>query len=159
MRPWRRWLPWLAVVAVVAGALVIGAGGDGGPPTPGQRASDLAASLRCPTCRGQSVRDSDAPAAEAIRTEIARRIDEGQGDEEIRAFLVTRYGPAVLLTPPRSGLAALVWALPVAALVGAVAGLALAFRRWRSVPGGEVSDDDRALVAWARRSRAGGGGW
>lgn len=147
----RRWLPWLALALVLAGALVAGADGDG-PRTDGERAADLASDLRCPTCRGQSVLDSDAPAAAAIRTEIDRRVAEGQSDEEIYAYFEGRFGESLRLTPPRSGLGALVWVLPVTGLVVALAGLAVAFRRWRADPVPEVNDDDRRRVARALRS-------
>lgn len=150
----RRWLPWVLLPVVLAGALVVGASGDDGPRTDAQRAADLAGELRCPTCRGQSVRDSDAPAAEFIRNEIDRRVGEGQGDEEILAYFDGQFGESLRLTPPRSGLASLVWALPVAALVTAVAGLALAFRRWRADPAPAVTDDDRARVDQALRERS-----
>ncbi len=143
----RQRLGWLALVLVLAGALVLGATGDGGPPTSAERAEALSRQLRCPTCQGQSVRDSNAPAAEAIRAEIRRRVDEGQADEEILAYIDGQFSDSLLLTPPRSGLGALVWILPVAALVVAVAGLAVVFRRWRAEPAPEVSDDDRRRVA------------
>ena len=72
MRP-DRW-PWLLVVALLAGALVVAAIGDGGPRTTAERARAVSESIKCPTCQGQSVADSAAPAARAIRTEVARRI-------------------------------------------------------------------------------------
>ena len=147
----RRWLPWAVLALVLGAALVAGGGGDDGPRTDAERVAHLAAELRCPTCRGQSVLDSNAPAADGIRNEIARRVGEGQGDEEILASFDEKFGESLRLTPPRSGLASLVWVLPVAALVAAVAGLATAFRRWRAEPAPQVSDDDRALVARARR--------
>ena len=146
----RRWLPWLALSVVLVGALVVGSGSDG-PRTPGQRAVDLSSQLRCPTCQGQSVLDSNAPAAEAIRTEIRRRVDAGESDEEILAYIDGQFADSLLLTPPRSGVGALVWALPVAGVVIAAAGLALAFRRWRGDHAPEVSDDDRRRVAEALR--------
>ena len=145
----RRWLPWIVLALVVVAALAVGTSTDG-PRTPEERVRAVAATVRCPTCRSQSVRDSDAPAAEHIRAEIRRRVDAGQGDDDIRAYLVSRYGQSILLTPPRSGVAALVWVLPVAGLVLALAGLAVAFRRWRpsSV---EIATEDRVLVERARR--------
>ncbi len=142
----RRWLPWLLLGVVVGAALVVGARSDPAPPSNAERTADLAAELRCPTCRGQSVLDSNAPAAAAIRTEIARRVDEGQSDDEIVAYLDSRYGESLRLTPPSTGLASLVWVLPVAGVVVACAGVALAFRRWRADPPPEVSDDDRQRV-------------
>ncbi|MDQ3304380.1 MAG: cytochrome c-type biogenesis protein CcmH [Actinomycetota bacterium] len=149
----RRLLPWLALVLVLAGALVVGSSGDGGPRTDTERAAALSAQIRCPTCSGQSVRDSNAPAAAAIRTEIQRRVEEGQGDEDILAYIDGQFSDSLLLTPPRSGLGSLVWILPVAALVVAVVGLAVVFRRWRPAPPGEVSDDDRRRVADALGSQ------
>ncbi len=125
-----RRLSWVALVMVVGVALVVGTRDDGGAPTRDERAQSLAERFRCPTCKGQSVADSDAPASEFIRDEIDRQLGEGRSDDEIEAYLVSRYGSSVLLTPPRSGIAALVWVVPVAALVLASAGLVVAFRRW-----------------------------
>lgn len=124
-------LLWPVLGAVLVGALFIGARSDGGAETDADRVTDLTAAFQCPTCRGQSVRDSNAPVAAAIRSDVARRVEEGQSDEEIRMAIVRRYGEGVLLNPPGSGIAGLVWVLPVAALVAALAGLALAFRRWK----------------------------
>ena len=148
----RRWLPWAALAAVVVVALAVGTfDRSGGPRSDEDRASSLAESFRCPTCRGQSVAASDAPAAQAIRQQIGRQIDEGRSDGEIRDYVLSRY-PRSEMVPPRSGLAGLVWALPVAALVVAVSVLAVAFRRWRVVGDGRgPSADDRTLVEQARR--------
>ena len=141
---------WLALLVVLASALTIGVTDGGGPRTAGERARDLASSVACPTCNGQSVADSDAPAARGVRTFIEERIDEGATDDEIRDELAdSAYGDEILLTPGRSGLAGLVWALPVAGLVLAFAGLALAFRRWRTRSEVRASADDRVLVGKA----------
>jgi len=146
----RRWGPWLALAVVLAAALVAGSGG-GGPRTPDERSADLAAQLRCPTCQGQSVLASNAPAAEAIRTDIRRRVDAGESDKAILSYVDGQFADSLRLDPPRSGVGALVWALPVAGLALALAGLALAFRRWHGGPAAEVSDDDRRRVADALR--------
>lgn len=146
----RRWLPWLALALVLGVSLVAGTAGTGGPRTDAERKTHLASELRCPTCQGQSVRDSDAPAAAAIRSEISRRVAEGQSDEEILAYVDSKFPDSLRLTPPATGLGAVVWALPVVALVAAVAGLAVAFRRWRAETVPAPSDDDRALVERAR---------
>ena len=146
----RAW-SWALMLLVLAGALFVGAQGRSGPPTDEQRAARIAALVRCPTCRGLSAADSDAPAAEFIREESLRRARAGQTDDEIIAFLVSRYGNDILLKPEARGVAGLVWALPVAGLVVAVGGLVIVFRRWRARPGATVSDADRALVADALR--------
>ena len=127
----RRSLPWLALAAVLAVALVVGAGRHGGRATPAQRAHRIAGELRCPTCRSLSAAESDAKAAKAVRDEIARRVRAGESDSEIRAYFVSRYGRDILLEPEGTGVAAIVWVLPVAAVVCGIAGLALYFRRRR----------------------------
>ena len=127
----RRWLPWLALAAVLAVALLVGAGRHGGRATPAQRAHRIAGELRCPTCRSLSAAESDAKAAKAVRDEIGRRVRAGESDSEIRAYFVSRYGRDILLEPQGTGVAAIVWVLPVAALVCGIAGLALYFRRRR----------------------------
>ena len=114
--------------------------------TDAQRVRHIASEIRCPTCRNQSAAESDAAAAKAVRDEIDRRVRAGQSDGQVVAFLVSRYGSDILLKPEASGVASLVWVLPVVAVVVAVAALAIAFRRWRARPGVEVSAEDRALV-------------
>ena len=96
-----------------------------------ERALSLEQSIKCPVCRGQSVAESDSEASKAIRTEIVRRISEGQSDAEIRAYFARTLGDDILLKPPSTGLAGLVWVLPVAGLVLAGAGIVVAFVRWR----------------------------
>jgi cytochrome c-type biogenesis protein CcmH len=143
----RRWLPWVALVAVAAVALALGARSRG-PATDAERVRAIAERVRCPTCRSQSAAESDAPASRAIREEIARRVAAGERDDQILAYFADRFGKDVILEPEGSGVAALVWALPVGAVVLGAAGLAAAFRRWRpraAVP----SDDDRRLVGEA----------
>lgn len=146
------WLPWAALAVVVVGALLVGRSSGGEERSTEERVEAVASDFRCPTCSGQSVADSDAPAARAIREEIERRVGGGQDEDGIRAFLADRY-PGSELNPPRSGAAGLVWALPVAGLVVVVAALAVAFRRWRSAsPSGvEATAEDRSLVESARR--------
>lgn len=148
----RRWLPWAALVVVVGAALAVGTlERGGGARSDEDRAQVLAERFRCPTCRGQSVADSDAPAAQAIRQQIERQIDEGRTDAEIRDYVLSRY-PRSEQVPPRSGLAGLVWVLPVAAVVVAAFALAVAFRRWRVVAERRAAtEEDRALVERARR--------
>ena len=146
-----RRVSWGLMGAILAVALVVGAQGDPGPPTDAQRAHRIADQVRCPTCRGLSAADSDAPAAQFIRDESLRRVRAGETDSEVLAFFVTRYGQDILLEPEARGVAGLVWALPAAAVVAAIGGLVVAFRRWRARPGAVVSAADRALVEEALR--------
>jgi cytochrome c-type biogenesis protein CcmH len=144
-------------VAVVALALIVGGAGRGkGPQSAAARTDAIAADLRCPVCQGLSIADSHSPTAESIREDIRRRVDAGDSTAAIKASYVARYGEWILLKPETSGAGALVWVLPVAALLLAAGGLALAFRRWRHQPAPvAVSEEDRALVEAALRRQEG----
>jgi cytochrome c-type biogenesis protein CcmH len=144
----RRW-SWLAIAALVLVALVRAGVSDGPPSTPAERVQDIADTIKCPTCRSQSVAGSDSAAARAIRTDITRRVSAGESADEIRAAVAATYGDDVLLTPSGSGVAGLVWILPVIALVLGLAGVSAAFARWRRSPATTASDADRALVGQA----------
>jgi cytochrome c-type biogenesis protein CcmH len=151
----KRWPAWVLLVLVVAGFLAVGATRDGGPSTPEERAEELERRVACPTCQGESVYESRATAAENIRTSIRQLVAEGELDDaEILGRIEMSYGARVLLVPRASGFDALAWALPVAALVCAVAGLGVTFRRWRSEAAAarEPTDDDRRLVEAALAS-------
>jgi cytochrome c-type biogenesis protein CcmH len=118
------------MAVVLVGALWAGTH-RGGTATDEERAQALEQTIKCPVCRGQSVADSDSPAAKDIRAEIVRRISLGESDTEIRNYFAEKIGADLLLRPSSSGFAGLVWVLPVAAFVGAAGGIAFAFMRWR----------------------------
>jgi cytochrome c-type biogenesis protein CcmH len=149
------WVPMAALVVVVVVALGVGASRRGPAPTPAQRADAIDALVRCPSCDGISVADSSASTAVAIRHAVAARVRAGQSDSQIDAFLVSRYGPSILLRPPVHGWTAWVWVLPPAALAVAVAGLVTVLWRRRTRARAPVSAEDRALVQEALAGRAG----
>lgn len=120
-----------ALMAVVLAIALVAGTRSGGTTDPVARAQALEQSIKCPTCRGQSVAESDAPASKAIRTEIVRRIGDGESDRAIRDYFAAKYGDDILLRPTSSGLGGLVWVLPIAAVVGAATFLGFAFWRWR----------------------------
>jgi len=143
----RRWLPVVALAAVVVTALIVGGAGRSRPSrSPAARAHAIASDLRCPVCQGLSVADSPSETAKAIYDDIRRRVAAGESDGTIKAHYVQSYGQWVLLKPETSGMGALVWILPVMALLLGAGGLALAFRRWRREPARTATDQDRALV-------------
>jgi cytochrome c-type biogenesis protein CcmH len=142
---------------IAVAALFVGLTGDDGPRTTEERASALSETVRCPTCQSQSVAESEAPVAREIRADIADRIEAGETDDEIRDYLVSRYSQEVLLTPPASGIAGLVWVIPVVAVAGALIVLVFAFRRWRDQPTVHATDADRELVEAALNPDEGDG--
>jgi len=142
----RRW-GWLALAVLVVGVFGYGVLDDGGRDgSVAARAQRLEESVMCPTCRGQSIADSDSSAADGIRNYIRTAIAEGDSDGEIRDYLAGQYGDDIILTPERGGWQGLVWILPVVAVLAAFVGIGLAFRTWRRQKSPTASDDDRALV-------------
>jgi cytochrome c-type biogenesis protein CcmH/NrfF len=100
------------------------------------------------------VAQSESPPAKAIRAEIAKRIDQGQTDAQITDYLIGSFNESISLNPRASGVVGLVWITPVVALVTAVAGLVVVFRRWHLAEVAEASDADRRLVERARSKMA-----
>ncbi len=147
----RRWLPWAALLVVVGVALAVGAGGSGHQ-TAAQKVSSIASEVRCPQCEGQSAQVSDAPAAKAVRLFVSEQVQAGKSRGQIERELVDRYGSDILLRPSASGLVGLVWILPVVAVVLALAGLAVAFRRWHAMADVPLTDADRQRVARERHA-------
>jgi len=105
-------------------------------------------------CSGESVAESNAPASQEIRRQIAEQVQQGQTDEEIRSFYAAKYGQAILLTPSASGVNALVWILPIVAFAIGIAALVIVFRRWSSMPAERATDEDREIVDSALRAEA-----
>lgn len=87
-------------------------------PTPAEQAAQVAAGLRCPTCQGLSVADSDSPLAGRMRDIIDTQLAHGADPDEVREFFVGRYGEWVLLEPPVHDLGVLLWAAPVLVVTG-----------------------------------------
>jgi len=147
-----RRLTWGLLGLVLVVALGVGSRGESGPPTEDQRVRQITSVVRCPTCRGLSAGQSDAPSAESIRDEVRRRVQAGETDAQVKGYLVSRYGEDILLQPKTEGVGLVVWALPLIGATVAVGGLAVVLRRRRVRPGSKVSDADKALVEEALRS-------
>ena len=77
------------------------------------RAKAMQRELRCVVCQGQSIDESNAPLAADMRRLIREQIQDGKSDDEIKGFLVARYGTFVLMNPPVSGNTYVLWFGPV----------------------------------------------
>ena len=142
----RRWGPWVALAIVLATALFVGTVAQRPTPTNADRLTAIARTIKCPVCSGESVAESNAQISQEIRKDIGQRLGEGQTDDQIREAYRAQYGDYILLTPSATGVTSLVWILPVVLLVVALAGLVVAFSRWRVRGELHATDADRALV-------------
>jgi len=76
------------------------------------RFNQLTTELRCLVCQNQNLADSDAPLAHDLRVEIYNMMMAGQDNEQIKSFLVNRYGDFVLYRPAMQGNTLALWLLP-----------------------------------------------
>jgi cytochrome c-type biogenesis protein CcmH len=85
------------------------------------RLKKLESELRCLVCQNQTLADSNATLAEDLRREVRDLALAGRSDDEIRAYLVARYGDFVLYDPPLKRTTWLLWIGPFALLAGGAA--------------------------------------
>lgn len=112
------------------------------------RAVRLASELQCPVCQGQSIQASPSPLAQQMKDLIRSQVAEGQTNEQIREYFVSKYGEWVLLEPRAAGFNLLVYILPALALLAGAAFVATVVRRWTSAAsGGPTIPDEPAEPA------------
>jgi cytochrome c-type biogenesis protein CcmH len=93
------------------------------------RARELSAQLRCLVCQNESIDESGADLARDLRLLIREHISRGESNDEIKAFLVARYGTFILLQPPFNGETLALWlSAPVLLGLGLIA-IVIAVRR------------------------------
>ncbi|WP_417464056.1 cytochrome c-type biogenesis protein CcmH [Kordiimonas sp.] len=95
-------------------------------------ARELMKEIRCLVCQNQSIEDSNADLARDLRQVVRERIALGDTPENVRAYLVDRYGDWVLLEPPVKPQTYLLWASPFLFLLVVVY---LVFRRRSTTAG------------------------
>lgn len=117
-------LRWSAVLALVLSVLLLGAQfaqADVTDPTRDQPLPDpkmeeaarvFMRDIRCVVCQSQSIDESDAEIAAQLRNAIREQMAAGKSPDEIREFLVARYGDFVLLKPPFKASTLLLWIGP-----------------------------------------------
>jgi cytochrome c-type biogenesis protein CcmH len=77
------------------------------------QAKALMETIRCLVCQGQAISDSDAEMAGDMRSLIRTRIQAGESPEQVRDWLVSRYGNWVTYNPPFGWDTALLYAAPL----------------------------------------------
>ena len=90
------------------------------------KAAALMDTIRCVVCQGQPVSGSNADLAGDMRRIIRERIAAGETPDQVRAWLVSKYGSWVSFKPPVEPRTAPLWLVPLLALIG---GLWLLLRR------------------------------
>lgn len=133
--------------------LVLALGGTARAVEPGEmlqdpgleaRARTVSAGLRCLVCQNESIDDSNAALAHDIRVLVRQRLEAGDTDQQVRDYLVARYGQFILLRPPFEWQTLLLWGTPIVVLVaGGIAMAAAARRRPLRDPARPLSEAER----------------
>jgi len=123
-----------------------------------QRARKISADLRCLVCQNQSIDDSDASLAKDLRILVREHLTAGESDEQIRAFLVARYGNFILLKPPFEWDTALLWVSPFLLLaLGGAAIVGFSRTRRAEKPSAPLSADEENRLKNLLGGSTGGG--
>lgn len=96
-----------------------------------REAKALMETLRCLVCQGQSIADSDAEMAGDMRALVRERMQQGESADQVRDWLIERYGEYVSYDPPITDTTAPLWIAPLILLVAGVAIAARSFKRRR----------------------------
>ena len=99
--------------------------------------------LRCLVCQNETLAESAAPLAEDLRKEVRELAVAGKSDDDIRAYLVARYGDFVLYKPPMKPVTWLLWFGPFVLLFGGLIAWLFVLRRRARM---KRSDGDDANV-------------
>lgn len=81
-------------------------------PAQQQQFQSLAKEIRCLVCQNQSLADSEAELATDLRQEITTMIEQGKADDDIKEYLVERYGEFILYRPRLNEKTLLLWIAP-----------------------------------------------
>ena len=81
--------------------------------TDSSRELNLFKEIRCLVCQSQTIHESNSELAVDIKLLIREQISEGKTDDEIKQFLVEKYGEWVLMTPRFNQHTYLLWGAPL----------------------------------------------
>ena len=144
--------PAFALVLAAITAFTFACASDEDLPALEARAQEINKTVMCPVCPGESIDQSQHPRATAMRAVVDEKLAEGSTNDEIRQFFVERYGPSVLLEPPREGLNWLVWIVPPVGVIAAAIALYLVLRMAvRPAAGADASSTGVAALSDTER--------
>ena len=116
-------------------------------PVTEQRLISISEEMRCLVCQNESLAGSRSDLANDLRREIRILIKEGKSDDQIRSFMVERYGDFVLYRPPVKPVTWLLWIGPFIILGLGITGLLMYLRRRNSsMPNVTLTDADNQKI-------------
>jgi cytochrome c-type biogenesis protein CcmH len=143
----------LAALLLLALAMATGFAKDAAPlaedPVVEARLIAISEEMRCLVCQNESLAGSRSDLANDLRRELRTLIKAGKSDQQIREFMVERYGDFVLYRPPVKPTTWLLWAGPFLLMITAVVVLLVYLRRRNRAVGDEVLTDEENSRATA----------
>jgi cytochrome c-type biogenesis protein CcmH len=123
-----------AALSITGSALAIDPGRAFDDPALQARYEKIIEEVRCLKCQNQSIKDSNAFLAADLKREIRRMLEEGKTDDEIKDFLVQRYGEFALYRPRATGKTLVLWLAPGLLLLGGAMVLWRVLQRRAALP-------------------------
>jgi len=118
-----------------------------GDPVLQARVMKLAGELRCLVCQGESLAESHSDFAADMLRKIRALVEQGKTDQEIKDYLVARYGDFILYRPPFSGITLVVWLFPILLLTAGASLLIFNLKRRRArVKVAPLSEEEQTRV-------------
>jgi len=108
--------------------------------------SEIAAELRCLVCQNQTIVDSNAPLAVDLRNQIREQLRQGRSAEDIRNYMVERYGDFVLYRPPLKATTMLLWIGPLLLFVMGLVVMLRKIRQRRAAAAPLTEEEHRAAT-------------
>ncbi|MBB5571911.1 MULTISPECIES: cytochrome c-type biogenesis protein [Rhizobium] len=140
---------FLALALLLAPAAAFAVNPDEVLPNPAleARARAISAELRCMVCQNQSIDDSNADLARDLRLLVRKRLLNGDSDQQVLDYIVSRYGEFVLLKPRFSEKTLLLWGAPIALFIlGGLALVVYARRRAGKPTGTPLTAEEEARL-------------
>ncbi|MGH8273205.1 MAG: cytochrome c-type biogenesis protein [Gammaproteobacteria bacterium] len=105
------------------------------PPKLEQRYQEITSKLRCPVCQNESIAVSDSVVSKDLRNIVRKRLLAGESDQQIRDYMISRYGLFAVYNPPVARGTLLLWFGPVILFLIAAAVAVFSLRRRRRLLG------------------------
>ena len=143
----RRLLLVIAMVLSAAPAFAVNPDEVLADPALEARARAISAELRCMVCQNQSIDDSNAELAKDLRLLVRERLTDGDTNEQVVNYIVSRYGEFVLLKPCFETKTILLWGAPLLLAVAGGLSLIVFARKWVGRPtGSKLTAEEQARL-------------
>ena len=134
----------VALAALAILALACTSNTDDDIPEIERKTQSLNKAIMCPGCPGESIDQSQNPLAVSMRSIVAEKLTDGWTGDQIKDFFAERYGPSVLLEPPREGISLAAGVLPPMAVGVAIFAVFIGLRwmsRTTAIPSAVTSEN------------------